>query len=79
MGCLLSSHAMLKQFSGEKKFVLSKWDPKMTGFFGGGGMKAKTLDLRYATPKDTHLRGTAYYNVFCVKIGAHGSSRQVHK
>jgi len=42
--------------------------PKNGGF--GGEMGAETFDFSFATPKGTSLRGTASFNVFCVKIGA---------
>jgi len=33
-------------------------------------MGVETLDFGFATPKGTSLRGTASFDVFCVKIGA---------
>jgi len=33
-------------------------------------MGVETLDFGFATPKGTSLRGTASFDVFCIKIGA---------
>jgi len=41
--------------------------PKNGDFWGKMGVE--TLDFGFATPK-TSLRGTASFDVFCVKIGA---------
>ena len=57
---------MLKPFSGEK-IVPSKWDPKMA-VLGKMGPIPEILVSR--PPKGTCLRGTASFDVFCVKIGA---------
>ena len=64
---------MSKPFSGEKFFfkVPSKWGPKMAFF---GKMGVETLDFGFATPKGTSLRGTASFDVFCIKIGARVSA-----
>jgi len=37
-------------------------------------MWVETLDFGFATPKKTSLRGTASFDVFCVKIGARVSA-----
>jgi len=37
-------------------------------------MEAETLDFGFATPKSTSVRGTASFDVFCVKIGARVSA-----
>jgi len=37
-------------------------------------MEVETLDFGFATPKSTSLRGTASFDVFCVKIGARVSA-----
>jgi len=58
---------MLKQFSGEKHCPV-EMGPKNGGF--GGEIRVETLDIGLATPKSTSLRGTASFDVFCVKIGA---------
>jgi len=47
----------------ERKFV-----PKNGGFWSKKGCKAQLLVLR--PPKGTSLRGTAFFDVFCVKIRA---------
>ena len=39
-----------------------------------GKMGVETLDFGFATPKSTSLRGTASFDVFCVKIGARVSA-----
>jgi len=39
-----------------------------------GKMGVQTLDIGYATPKGTSLRGTASFDVFYVKIGARVSA-----
>jgi len=46
--------------------------PKNGGF--GGKMGVETLDFGFATPKRHSLRGTASFDVFCVKIGARVSA-----
>jgi len=59
---------MLKPFSGEKKICPVEMVPKWRF---GGKMGVETLDFSFATPpKGTCLRGTASFDVFCVKIGA---------
>ena len=68
-GRLLSSGPMLKPFSA-KKFS-QKWGPKWRFL---GKMGVETLEFGFATPKGTSLRGTASYDVFCVKIGARVSA-----
>ena len=70
-GRLLSNRPMLKPFSGEKNSVPSKWGPK-TAVLGENGVE--TLDFGFATPKRHFLRGTASFDVFCVKIGARVSA-----
>jgi len=70
-GRLLSSRPMVKPFSGEKNSVPSKWGPKWR-FLGKWGSKPWILVLR--PPKGTSLRGTASFDVFCVKIGARVST-----
>jgi len=57
---------MLKPFSGDKNCPV-EMGPK-NGCFGGNGVQ--TLDVGFATPKGTYLRGTASFDVLCVKIGA---------
>jgi len=39
-----------------------------------GKMGVETLDFGFATPKGTSLRGTASFDVFCVKIGVRVSA-----
>jgi len=39
-----------------------------------GKMGVETLDFGFVTPKSTTLRGTASFDVFCVKIGARVSA-----
>jgi len=39
-----------------------------------GKMGVETLDFGFTTPKGTSLRGTASFDVFCVKIGARVSA-----
>ena len=46
--------------------------PKNGGFWGKWGSKPKILVSR--PPKGTSLRGTASFDVFCVKIGARVSA-----
>jgi len=69
-GRLLSSRPMLKPFSGEK-IVPSKWSQKCRFW---GKMGVETLDFGFATPKRHSLRGTASFDVFCVKIGVRVSA-----
>ena len=57
---------MLKPFSGEKILSPVEMGPKNGGFLG------KSLVSR--PPKGTSLRGTASFDVFCVKIGARVSA-----
>ena len=55
-----------------KNSVESKWGPKMEVFGENGGR-----NLRFwfrDPPKGTFLRGTASFDVFCVKIGARVSA-----
>ena len=40
----------------------------------GGKMGVETLDFGFETPKGTSLRGTASFDVFCVKICARVSA-----
>jgi len=56
---------MLKPFSGKK--IPVEMGPKMAVL---GEMGVETLDFGFATPKGTSLRGTASFDVFCVKIGS---------
>jgi len=62
---------MLKPFTGEKILSLIDMRPKMMFF---GKMGVKTLDIGFATPKGSSLRGTTSFDVFCVKIGARVSA-----
>ena len=39
-----------------------------------GKMGIETLDFGFATFKSTSLRGTASFDIFCVKIGARVSA-----
>ena len=70
-GCLLSSRPMLKPFSGEKIQSPVEMGPKMA-FLGKWGSKPSILVSW--PPKGTSLRGTASFDVFCVKIGARVSA-----
>ena len=63
---------MLKPFSGEKSLRPVEMGPKNGGFLGKNG--GRNLDFGFATPKGTSLRGTASFDVFCVKIGARVSA-----
>ena len=67
-GRLLSSRPMLKPFSGEKILSPVEMGPKNGGFWGKWGSKPLILVSR--PPKGTSLRGTASFDVFCVKINA---------
>jgi len=69
-GRLLSSRPMLKPFSGEKNSKSRRNGAPRWRFLGKMGVE--TLDFGFATPKGigTSLRGTASFDVFCVKIGA---------
>ena len=71
-GRLLSSRPMLKPFSGEKILSSVEMGPRNGGFLVKMGVE--TLDFGFATPKGTSLRGTASFDVFCVKIGARVSA-----
>ena len=46
--------------------------PIIGGFWGKIGVE--TLDFGFTTPKGTSLRGTASFDVFCVKISARVSA-----
>ena len=61
---------MLKPLSGEN-IVPSKWVPKMAVL---RQMGVQTLDIGFATPKRHFFRGTASFDVFCVKIGVRVSA-----
>jgi len=61
---------MLKPFSGEKIPSPVEMGPENGGFWGKWGSKPYIL----RPPKGTSLRGTASFDVFCVKIGAHVSA-----
>ena len=65
-GRLLSSGPMLKPFSGEKNSKSRRNGAQKWRFLGKMGVE--TLDF------GTSLRGTASFDVFCVKIGARVSA-----
>ena len=62
---------MVKPFSGEKNLSRRNWAQKWRFL---EKMEVETLDFVFATPKGTSLRGTASFDVFCVKIGARVSA-----
>jgi len=62
---------MLKSFSPEKSASPVEMGPKMEVFWKMG---VETLDFGFATAKGTPLRGTASFDVFCVKIGSRVST-----
>ena len=62
---------MLKPFSGEKILSPVEMGPKNGGLWDNG---VETLGLVSRPPKGTSLRGTASFDVFCVKIGARVSA-----
>ena len=61
---------MLKPFSGEKNSRSRRNGAQKSRFFGR--MRVETLDFGFE--KGTSLRGTASFDVFCVKIGARVSA-----
>jgi len=62
---------MLKPFSGEKKSSPVEMGPKMAIFWENWGTNLRQW---FRDPKSTSLRGTASFDVFCVKIGARVSA-----
>jgi len=71
-GRLLWRPLMLKPFSGEKNSKSRRNGADNWRFWKKIG--AETLHFGFATPKGTSLRGTASFDVFCVKIGARVSA-----
>jgi len=63
---------MLKPFSGEKNSKSRRNGADNWRFWKKIGVE--TLHFGFATPKGTSLRGTASFDVFCVKIGARVSA-----
>jgi len=62
----------LKPFSGKKNSKSRRNAAKKWRFWKK--MRVETLGFNFATPKGTSLRGTASFDVFCVKTGARVSA-----
>jgi len=65
---------MLKPFLGEKNFKSRRNGAQNGGFFKENGSPTKPYILVSRPPNGTSLRGTASFDVLCVKIGARVSA-----